>query len=271
MTRRFAARALALGLGLACSLGSRCGAEEYRVVADPLWDSVTLASGLGAAAIGAFALGHNDGSYEMKDEGSLPAIEGLGRFKYEAGLSKASVIAGGIAVLWPAFFALSGDRDELVPAALSCVEALTWTSATKDCIKRLVPKARPYMYGSGELRDDLKDEAYESFPSGHTALAFCAATSFAVLATKRAADRPETPWLVGGGYVAATAVGALRMAAGEHFLSDVAAGALLGSAIGYAVTSLHVKPLRADDSGSGAGLEASYGADGPMLILACRY
>jgi membrane-associated phospholipid phosphatase len=59
-----------------------------------------------------------------------------------------------------------------------------------------------------------------SFPSGHTALAFALATSLS--------DDIHRPWATVGLYGMATAVGWSRINDNKHWLSDVAAGALLG-------------------------------------------
>jgi membrane-associated phospholipid phosphatase len=57
-----------------------------------------------------------------------------------------------------------------------------------------------------------------TFPSGHTALAFATATALA-------AFLPRGRWWY---FLLATGVGASRIAVGEHFLSDVVAGAGVG-------------------------------------------
>jgi membrane-associated phospholipid phosphatase len=62
-----------------------------------------------------------------------------------------------------------------------------------------------------------------SFPSGHTAASFAAATSLA-MAYPRA--RPLL-------YLTATGIGLSRIHLGHHFLSDVVAGGLVGTAIGW--------------------------------------
>jgi membrane-associated phospholipid phosphatase len=59
-----------------------------------------------------------------------------------------------------------------------------------------------------------------SFPSGHTAMAFALATSLS--------DDIHRPWATVGLYGMATAVGWSRINDNKHWLSDVAAGALLG-------------------------------------------
>jgi membrane-associated phospholipid phosphatase len=59
-----------------------------------------------------------------------------------------------------------------------------------------------------------------AMPSGHTTMAFALATSLA--------DQIHRPWATVGLYTAATAVGWSRINDNRHWLSDVAAGALLG-------------------------------------------
>jgi membrane-associated phospholipid phosphatase len=61
-----------------------------------------------------------------------------------------------------------------------------------------------------------------SLPSGHTAMAFALATSLA--------DDIHRPWATVGLYGMATAVGWSRVNDNRHWLSDVAAGALVGVA-----------------------------------------
>ena len=64
--------------------------------------------------------------------------------------------------------------------------------------------------------------ADNSFPSGHTAVAFTGAH----LLYKEYKDR--SPWIGVGGYVAAAATGVLRVVNKRHWVSDVAAGAGIG-------------------------------------------
>ena len=76
-----------------------------------------------------------------------------------------------------------------------------------------------------------------SFPSGHTSMAFAAATSYLVLARRqhlRHATRNAVLL-----YVGAAGVGALRLEAGRHFPTDVLGGAALGTSVGWLVARFH--------------------------------
>jgi hypothetical protein len=52
-------------------------------------------------------------------------------------------------------------------------------------------------------------------------------------------DSPATPYLWAGAAVLPATVGYLRIEAGQHFLTDVLLGYVLGAATGYFVPELH--------------------------------
>ncbi len=267
MTRKKAARALALGLGFLCSFSFAEAETERRLALDPVGDGIALSAGICAALCSELLLPKAPELETAPDASRLPGFDAWACRPFSQGLSTASAAALGVAVLWPASFALIGKRDELLPAAAACAEALAWTYAAKECAKALFPRPRPYAYRSFPIAEDLREEANESFPSGHTALAFSAATCFAVMALQTASDNPATPYLVAGGYAAAAAAAALRLAAGEHFPSDVIAGALLGSAIGWVTAHVHARDT---ETGAKACSLFASAAGGPSLMLKLR-
>ncbi|WEK35743.1 MAG: phosphatase PAP2 family protein [Candidatus Pseudobacter hemicellulosilyticus] len=71
-----------------------------------------------------------------------------------------------------------------------------------------------------QLRPD--NSTFNSFPSGHTAQAFAAATFLSE------EYKGRYPWMPYAAYGIASTVGALRMANNRHYISDVLAGAGLG-------------------------------------------
>lgn len=92
----------------------------------------------------------------------------------------------------------------------------------------ILAKSEAIMLGSvyiikvstGHLRPDGSD--YRSFPSGHTAQAFLAAS---IVHTEL---RDKSPWYGVGAYTLATTVGAFRMLNNKHWEADVFAGAGMG-------------------------------------------
>ncbi|HUR93109.1 MAG TPA: phosphatase PAP2 family protein [Gemmatimonadales bacterium] len=98
--------------------------------------------------------------------------------------------------------------------------------ATSLAVAGLTTQVGKYAFGRPRPEQSLDADGYIPFsgqvsmPSGHTAMAFALATSLA--------DDIHRPWATVGLYGMATAVGWSRVNDNRHWLSDVAAGALLG-------------------------------------------
>ena len=115
--------------------------------------------------------------------------------------------------------------------AAMMVNAVAFTSLTTEWTKALVHRSRPVMYTSRAAGVMGDRDNRRSFPSAHTATAFAVATSYAVMAHRQHlphATRNEILLFTG-----AAGVGALRVAAGRHFVTDVLGGAVLGAAVGW--------------------------------------
>lgn len=92
-------------------------------------------------------------------------------------------------------------------------------------------------YSIKELRPD--GSTHNSFPSGHTATAFVAAT---ILHKEYGMTR--NPWISIAGYALATATGCMRVLNNRHWISDTFAGAgigILSTELGYAIGDLFFK------------------------------
>jgi membrane-associated phospholipid phosphatase len=119
------------------------------------------------------------------------------------------------------------------------IESGALTGAVLNIVKHRVHRPRPYSrYCVPDCADDLDaHKARVSFFSGHTALAFSFAVSAGTIASMR--SYPHAGWVLGSGLALATTTGYLRIAADRHYLTDVLVGAVVGSAIGWAVPKLH--------------------------------
>ena len=116
---------------------------------------------------------------------------------------------------------------------LVAVEAIAVAGLTTQVVKYAVGRRRPYAWAAG-TREAPDDDL--SFPSGHATIAFAAAGAFGTVAYLRGYS--GWPWVYAGGGVAAASVAYFRTAADKHWLTDVAAGAAIGSAIGVALPLL---------------------------------
>ena len=111
--------------------------------------------------------------------------------------------------------------------ALDNLQAQVYTSGLCFVVKHLAHRSRPNTgAGAFEWHGPFASSTnrYQSFYSGHTALAFSTATMIFLHSRKK--------WWVGAiCYTAATGVGISRMQRQEHWASDVLMGAILGSAV----------------------------------------
>jgi membrane-associated phospholipid phosphatase len=87
-----------------------------------------------------------------------------------------------------------------------------------------------YQYKKDEYGNKPNSYSYTSFPSGHTTLAFAAATVYAM----EYSDRPAVKIL---SYGAASIVGLSRITENKHWASDVFIGGILGHLIGRQVVN----------------------------------
>ena len=144
-----------------------------------------------------------------------------------------------LAFLTPAVL-FSAPSEEYITIGVMYAETLALTYGTKELLKHLVARERPYMYVPDTPESLYNSKQHnKSFPSGHTAIAFAGATFASYVFSKY---NPESEWkipIIAVSYSLAAATAALRVACGDHFMTDVLTGALVGTAMGIAVPALH--------------------------------
>jgi undecaprenyl-diphosphatase len=111
--------------------------------------------------------------------------------------------------------------------------------AARTLPKLIVKRDRPYTYFEGAPLPSNDD--HQSFFSGHTTMAFNGAAFTSVVFAHYFPDSPWTPWVCAGAFSLAAATGILRIAGGNHFLTDVLVGAVAGSTIGFLVPYLQFR------------------------------
>ena len=126
------------------------------------------------------------------------------------------------------------------------LETMLLTFALGSLIKNTANRPRPYVYNSDwHPRRILTRKDRAAFLSGHAANATAGSVLFAALL--EVYDRPLAPY---GRFLAVGVAGLtafLRVKAAKHWISDAAAGILLGGAVAGAVVRLHAR--------GGSGLE----------------
>jgi membrane-associated phospholipid phosphatase len=149
-------------------------------------------------------------------------------------LGGTGVLAGSVGAL--AIGRLTGN-DRLSEIGLHTTEAIVASGAIVAATKGIMGRQRPFLEkgdpGDFFIGHGFSSGGLTSFPSGHTAAAFSAAT---VLSIEAHRAWPTTapiisPLLYGG----ATAIGLARMYDSRHWASDVALGAAVGTLTGIQV------------------------------------
>jgi undecaprenyl-diphosphatase len=118
---------------------------------------------------------------------------------------------------------LARNDPKSIENSVQTATTLVITAVSTYGLKYIVQRERPY-----EAHPEYKPYEYDaspSFPSGHTSFAFATATNLSI-------EYPRW-YVVVPSYLYAGAIGYSRIHLGEHYPSDVLAGAIVGAASAY--------------------------------------
>ena len=213
---------------------------------NPVNEGIQL--GIGAALSGSALvcdkfLNIKENNYNAADWliGDIPVLEQIFIRPYSKPLHIVGTGTMLMAMATPAVFAIMPSGEWLTVGTMY-LETMLLANGIKEWTKLLVYRARPYMYFDDYPQDKLEDGDWNcSFPSGHTTLAF-AGVAFTTMVFCQCF--PESKWqfaVAGTAFGLAAITGALRMASGNHFFTDVLAGAFIGTTCGFAVPYMHTK------------------------------
>ena len=131
------------------------------------------------------------------------------------------------------------SRGMFLEDSVIIVQSSVLTLTLNQAVKFIAGRERPFVHVLPEDQKLLTPHPTDnnvSFFSGHTSLAFSLVVSAGTVAELRGYRHRGYIWAVG--LPLATSVGLLRMGADKHYLTDVAVGAVVGSAFGVAVPLL---------------------------------
>lgn len=178
------------------------------------------------------------------DDAQVNAFDRMLMYPYSEDISLASDITQYSAFLAPASLALAAPPSDWFGISLAYGAAAGLSFGTRTFMKMAIERNRPYMYFdcmppvTSDLYRDLIADQDDSFPSGHSIMAFTGAAFTQAVYSLRYPDSPYkrastiTAWTLAG------ATAALRVASGNHFITDVLAGAAIGTFFGYGVPYL---------------------------------
>ncbi|MDO5774931.1 MAG: phosphatase PAP2 family protein [Spirochaetales bacterium] len=160
---------------------------------------------------------------------------------YSKTLDTAGTVLSAAACISPAILAFA-PKNQWLEIGTMYAETMLFAWGFKELGKLCVNRARPYMYFDGAPQEEIEDGDWaNSFFSGHTTLAFAAATYTSYVFGKLMPDSAFKIPVIAGTYTLAAAVAVTRIAGGCHFTTDVLVGALVGSACGFLVPFIHSK------------------------------
>ncbi|MFO7799121.1 phosphatase PAP2 family protein [Rhodohalobacter sp.] len=202
-----------------------------------------IAAGVSIAAVS--ALDRRSSSYtqsEFRNSRTLEAANELGNFDYIAPLSAALF---GTSLLT--------DRRKFQDAAFTSFQSLLYTYLSVYTLKYVFARERPSQNSSPYAFNFFERDA-ASFPSGHSSNAFALVVPWVVY----------YPGVVTYSMLALPVGTAIaRISKGEHWLSDVYAGALIGAFWGYKLSKRHLDLNRSDN----LAITPFYGRNGGGVSL----
>ncbi len=173
---------------------------------------------------------------ETLDNSEVNAFDRAMLFPYSRELDIASNVTLFSAVALPFTLAAVAPSKDFSGLALMYAGSALFAYGIRTGLKNGIYRERPFMYYDGTRPADVEPgDSHMSFPSGHTVFAFNAA-SFA--ATAFSLYYPDSRWRVpvtASAFTLAGATAILRVASGNHFVTDTLAGAMIGSFTGFIV------------------------------------
>lgn len=149
-----------------------------------------------------------------------------------------AAIPAGVLGLNAFFIYKNYELSDLLTETVMAAETFLMAHTFPHVLKPLVSRVRPYNYFSAADNPEKKDWNH-SFFSGHTSMAFAAATFGSYTFCKWFPDSKLKIPLIAVSYSLATFTGISRVCSGSHFATDVLVGAAVGAAIGFFVPWLH--------------------------------
>jgi membrane-associated phospholipid phosphatase len=145
----------------------------------------------------------------------------------------------------------AGDVNAGLVDTLLVTEAAAAALLLNQVVKLLVGRKRPHVFVHNEL-GYAESEDNLSFYGGHTSFAFSVAAATVTVAAMR--GYAGVGIVAGVGFTLSAAVGYLRIAADQHYLTDILIGSAVGGLIGWAVPRIFHSPIPSSTQGTNTGM-----------------
>ena len=133
-------------------------------------------------------------------------------------------------------------RKDWVKFGIMYAETFALTATLTALTKNLVKRPRPFVYNKNiDLNYKQEQRAQYSFFSGHTSMSAAMCFMTAKIFHDYNKSSKAKPWVWAAAIILPAVTGILRQQSGQHFLTDIVAGYLIGGTIGILIPTLHSK------------------------------
>ncbi len=156
-------------------------------------------------------------------------------YPYNENLSLASDLTLGLTMSAPASFLFASPASDWVETGLSYGVTSLASYSMRTVLKNTISRQRPYLLPDNDATQPADtSDSNQSFPSGHTLMAFSSAAYTQTVFSLNYPDSPYKRAVTAATWALAVTTAVLRVASGNHFVTDVLAGAAIGSVLGFA-------------------------------------
>ncbi len=178
------------------------------------------------------------------DPSALNSVDRLAAGRFSAAFGLASHVSVGLVLASSVLVPIVDEGSAGLGDALIVAQTIVVANAVGVVSQMSVRRPRPLLYGeSAPVSERTDGNGSLSFFSGHASSTFAGAlAAFGVIARRHPGSAAK--WVTFAvGMLGASTVATLRVLAGQHFPTDVLAGALVGTSIGVLIPALHDRPL----------------------------
>jgi membrane-associated phospholipid phosphatase len=196
---------------------------------DAIWSAAFFAASIALSRADVrIARGWNDSTLQSSNTGHTLA-------RNFAKVQEGSLTIGNLALLGIARLTKARAMADIT---FHAAESVVIGSLASQVIRGPLGRSRPHVTAFSDPYDfhffkGFREFAYRAFPSIHVASSFAVATVYTMETQRRA---PGATWIVGPiAYALAAGPGVSRMYTGQHWASDILAGAFVGTLAGAKV------------------------------------